>query len=381
MIQIIFCSFKRLFRNTTNMFWILIFPIILGTFFYIAFSNLGASESMSTIPVAVVLTDDYYGEALKQTVTQLSEGEDPFLDTTFCSEEEARKLLENGDVCGMILSGSQAKLSVSANTSADNIKQSILAAFVEEFNLRCDLLIDTMQKHPENAEKVISAFQNPHAFNEEVSLQKNPNVDTYTQYFYNLLAMACLYAAMAGVTVAVENQGNLSTLAARKTVSARKKSSMIIGELIAATIFEFVLNLIGFFYLSYILKVCVDAQLPYAILSLFTGVLTGVSLGFFFGTLGKKGKEEKDGLIFAVIMPLCFLSGLMVGNMRVLIDRVAPVVNRINPAALITDSFYCLSIFEGHARYTRNIVTLLLLSILFIGLGILKTRRSRYASI
>ena len=29
MIQIIFCSFKRLFRNTTNMFWILIFPIIL----------------------------------------------------------------------------------------------------------------------------------------------------------------------------------------------------------------------------------------------------------------------------------------------------------------------------------------------------------------
>ena len=116
-----------------------------------------------------------------------------------------------------------------------------------------------MQKHPENAEKVISAFQNPHAFNEEVSLQKNPNVDTYTQYFYNLLAMACLYAAMAGVTVAVENQGNLSTLAARKTVSARKKSSMIIGELIAATIFEFVLNLIGFFYLSYILKVGVDA--------------------------------------------------------------------------------------------------------------------------
>ena len=331
MIQIIFCSFKRLFRNTTNMFWILIFPIILGTFFYIAFSNLGASESMSTIPVAVVLTDDYYGEALKQTVTQLSEGEDPFLDTTFCSEEEARKLLENGDVCGMILSGSQAKLSVSANTSADNIKQSILAAFVEEFNLRCDLLIDTMQKHPENAEKVISAFQNPHAFNEEVSLQKNPNVDTYTQYFYNLLAMACLYAAMAGVTVAVENQGNLSTLAARKTVSARKKSSMIIGELIAATIFEFVLNLIGFFYLSYILKVGVDAQLPYAILSLFTGVLTGVSLGFFFGTLGKKGKEEKDGLIFAVIMPLCFLSGLMVGNMRVLID---PVLHRLSTVSI-----------------------------------------------
>lgn len=381
MIQIISVSFKRLFRNTTNMFWILIFPIVLGTFFYIAFSNLGASESMRTIPVAVILTDDYYGEALKQTVTQLSEGEEPFLEVTFCSREEALRLLEKGDVCGMIESGSHAKLSVSANTSTDNIRQSILAAFVEEFNLRCDLLIDIMQTHPEKAGDVIQSFQSPHTFNEEVALQKNPNVDTYTQYFYNLLAMACLYAAMAGVAVSVENQGNLSTLAARKTVSAMKKSHMIIGELIAAAFFEFILNLVGFFFLSYVLKAGVDAQLPYAVLALFCGVLTGVSLGFFLGTLGKKGKEEKTGLSFAVIMPLCFLSGLMVGNMRIIVDQFAPVINHINPAALIADSFYCLSIYEGHTRYTRNIVTLFLLSALFICLGILKTRRSRYASI
>ena len=47
----------------------------------------------------------------------------------------------------------------------------ILAAFVEEFNLRCDLLIDTMQKHPENAEKVIATFVDSLIDNEEYKIE------------------------------------------------------------------------------------------------------------------------------------------------------------------------------------------------------------------
>jgi hypothetical protein len=35
----------RLVRNKSNIFWILLFPIILGCLFKIAFSNLGNAES------------------------------------------------------------------------------------------------------------------------------------------------------------------------------------------------------------------------------------------------------------------------------------------------------------------------------------------------
>lgn len=379
--QIIIASWKQLFRNKFNMFWILLFPIALGTLFYIAFSNLGESEMVKTIPVAVVINNDEYGKALETTVLALSEGDDAFLDAKICTKAEALELLEAADVMGIIYSGSPATLSVSANMTTESLNQSILEAFVEEFNLRSSIMVDVMKKHPEKLPDLIAGMDVNRAYNDEVNLQKNPNVDTYTQYFYNQIAMACLYAAMAGVLVACNNQSNITTLAARKSVSAQKKYKLIVGELFAATTFEFTMNLVGFLYLAYVLKVGVDAQLPFALLALFVGVMAGVSIGFFFGTLGKKGKEEKNGLIFAVIMPMCFLSGLMIGSMRIIMDQVAPIVNKINPAALITDSFYCLSIFEGHTRYAQNLITLLAISVIFTALGIIKTRRVKYASI
>lgn len=379
--RLMLATWKRLCRNKFNLFWILAFPIILGTFFNIAFSNIGKSENMKAIAVAVICEDDEYGKLLKESATSLSEGDDPFLDATFCTEEKAMELLEEQEIVGIIHSGKQATLTISASMTPKKLYQSILQAFVEQFNLTSDMLLSVMKEHPENLPLVLSEMDAVHTFNEEVSLQKNPNVDTYTQYYYNQIAMACLYAAMAGVLVAVENQANLSTLAARKNISSTKKSVAIIAELIASTVFEFLMNLGGFIYLAYVLKVGVDTQLPYALLALFVGVWTGVSLGFLIGSIGKSGKDEKSGILFAITMPLCFLSGLMIGNMRIIIDRSAPIINKINPAALITDSFYCLSIYEGHTRYAQDLVSLLVLSLIFTGIGITLTRRTKYASI
>ena len=48
----------RLMRNKANLFWILVFPILLGCLFKIAFSNITASENFHTIPVAVVEGDN-----------------------------------------------------------------------------------------------------------------------------------------------------------------------------------------------------------------------------------------------------------------------------------------------------------------------------------
>ena len=74
MVNIIITTWKRLLRDKANTFWILCFPIILGTLFNVAFSNMAASEDMSAINVAVICEDDLYGEALKQSIETISEG-------------------------------------------------------------------------------------------------------------------------------------------------------------------------------------------------------------------------------------------------------------------------------------------------------------------
>ena len=47
-------SLKTLFKNKGLIFWTFLFPIILGTFFNLAFSNIENSEKLSIIDIVVV---------------------------------------------------------------------------------------------------------------------------------------------------------------------------------------------------------------------------------------------------------------------------------------------------------------------------------------
>ena len=58
---------KSLFREKETFFWIMIFPLILGTFFFMAFSKIAAStESFSTINVAVCMDDNDSNSMFKE---------------------------------------------------------------------------------------------------------------------------------------------------------------------------------------------------------------------------------------------------------------------------------------------------------------------------
>ena len=47
-------AFKTLFRDKMLIFWTFAFPIILGTFFNMAFSNIENSEKLDIISIAIV---------------------------------------------------------------------------------------------------------------------------------------------------------------------------------------------------------------------------------------------------------------------------------------------------------------------------------------
>ena len=52
-------SLKTLFRNKALIFWTFAFPIILGTFFNMAFSNIESSEKLDIINIAIIKNDDF----------------------------------------------------------------------------------------------------------------------------------------------------------------------------------------------------------------------------------------------------------------------------------------------------------------------------------
>ena len=371
----------RLMRNKANLFWILVFPIVLGCFFKIAFSNITASESFHTIPVAVVEGDNADATAFHTMIEQLSEdSEDAMLSATFCDDKKARTLLEKGKVDGIFYTTDTVELAVNSDLSDASINQSILQSLLTQYYLNRDLIVQILTTNPGNIESLVDSIGQSVDTRKEVSLTRN-NIDTYDQYFYNLIAMACLYTAMGGINLAINNSANLSSLAARKTIAPAKRAALIGTELLAIILFESLLNMVSFLFIVTVLGIHMTTHLGLALLTILISTTFSITFGMFLGCVGPKSEGGKTGLMFAVVMPLCFLSGLMMGTMRMVVEKYAPFVNRINPAALISDSFYALNNYDTLTRYTGNILTLLLMTALFLIISILVTRRKTYASL
>ena len=371
----------RLMRNKANLFWILVFPIVLGCFFKIAFSNITASESFHTIPVAVVEGDNADATAFHTMIEQLSgDSEDAMLSATFCDDKKARTLLEKGKVDGIFYTTDTVELAVNSDLSDASINQSILQSLLTQYYLNRDLIVQILTTNPGNIESLVDSIGQSVDTRKEVSLTRN-NIDTYDQYFYNLIAMACLYTAMGGINLAINNSANLSSLAARKTIAPAKRAALIGTELLAIILFESLLNMVSFLFIVTVLGIHMTTHLGLALLTILISTTFSITFGMFLGCVGPKSEGGKTGLMFAVVMPLCFLSGLMMGTMRMVVEKYAPFVNRINPAALISDSFYALNNYDTLIRYTSNILTLLLMTALFLIISILVTRRNTYASL
>lgn len=96
---------KILLRNKAMLFWSLIFPFVLGTFFQVALGNAGDAYKMEIIPVAIVDNQYYQGDKiLKEVISSLSEeNENQLFNTVYVTDAEAQELLDNEEVDGYIL--------------------------------------------------------------------------------------------------------------------------------------------------------------------------------------------------------------------------------------------------------------------------------------
>ncbi|MCI5874310.1 MAG: ABC transporter permease [Clostridiales bacterium] len=399
-------TFLSLIRDKSQVFWCFAFPLLLGTMFSFAFGGLGEDESFSAIPVAVVMEESADSDAtlpisdgIRSLFDGLSEpGENQFLEVTYATEEEARNLLSEKEIYGIIhvtvpdiadyinakskddLPDAPLCLTISAEMNSDPLFQSILGAFVEKFNMEYHAIADIAMTHPEQLPTVLAHMSEQVDYIVEESLGAE-TLDQSLTYFFNLIAMTCLYAAMSGSNIAIDNQANLSPLGARRSISPAHKLVTTLGDLTALLLFEFITVIVALFYFSGVLGVDFGTRFGYIALTALCGCLAGISLGFFVGSIGRFNKDTKFGILMAVVMISCFLSGLMMGNMRMIVENICPLVNRINPSALISDALYALVIYPSQERFFINIASLLAISAVFCLGGIALVRRKKYASV
>ncbi|MGN0612475.1 MAG: ABC transporter permease [Porcipelethomonas sp.] len=364
-------------REKSFIFWVLAFPIILATFFHLAFGSIYETDTLfNAVPAAIVETSE--NQPFKQTISQLTEGDDPMMKAEYTDEASALEKLENGDIEGIIYVGDEITLTVSH--SGSSIQQTVLREFLDRYRATEAVITDTAMNNPEKLEEVISAVTEEINCNENIPLT-NGDMDPYASFFYNLIAMAALFGSMTGLHVATGNQGNLSHIAARKCISPTNKLVSILSNLLASFIAQAFCVCVAITYIIFVLGENLGDKIPMIYLSGAVGSIAGITAGFFIGSVGRISEGAKIAIASSVSMLLCFLSGLMVGDMKMIVEEHAPIVNRISPAALISDMFYCLNVCNDYSRYIEKVISILIISALFTLGGFLMTRRKKYASL
>lgn len=365
-------------RNKELTFWALGFTIILGTLFYAAFGNVYENDDIfEAIPVAVV--ENVGDDGFRQLLSELSQGEDKMLALNNTDKEKAEEMLENGDVEAIITVDESIVLSV--NSTSDSISVSIIGSIVNEYNTKTSLFEEIAKTNPEKLPQAIEAMNvNIDKVLEEHKLTDAP-MNPYTDYFYNLIAMGILFGSTFGMAIAINSQGNLSAIAARKCVSPAKKSVSAVADILAAVTIVFACSVITILYVKYVLGVELGDRLGMYILTAFFGSIMSVSLGYAVGSVGSMGEKTKGAILLTITLLGGFLSGLMAHGMRQIVEANVPFINKVNPAAILTDAFFSLTVYPHYDRYIRSVIGMAVITVICAVAGIILTRRKKYASL
>lgn len=369
---------KMMFRNPTDIFWAVVFPVILGGLFYFMFGNIGNAQQFSEIPVGIVeiQEDKMFVEILMQVETE--DGISMFQTKTYKERSEAEKALEADEVQGVILlDGGEIELVIKESS----IRSSIIQTFVDQYLQNKKLIEDTAMTHPE---RVMGLVEN---LNGEVQIQmtdiplKGQDKDPYAQYFYALLAMACLIASSVGVQNGLAIQANLSPVGARRNVAPTKKMKQVLVDF-AATLCIYCVLMTGVLaILVFVYKQEFGSNVGLILLATWVGSFVGLASGTMFSVVLKGSKSTKEGMSVVFFMVSSFLGGLQWGDITYILEKNCPIVNRINPATLMVNAFKSLSVFGDYRKYAVNLITLLFIGAIFLVISIVKLRRCRYASV
>jgi ABC-2 type transport system permease protein len=370
--------FKCLLRDRQLIFWTLLYPLVLGTFFSLAFSNIGGSDAFTSIPIAVVNNAGYQTDLAFQSALNSVSGsgaeEEPLFAVTLASKQEADKQLEEGAVRGYIIVEDDVHVVVKES----GISQTIIKQFVDSYLQTGAAFTRIAQSNPAAAAGM--QYDSSASYVKEIAPGKT-EPETWVIYYYALISMASLFGGFWGIREIEDIQANLSARAARLNVAPLHKLKTLVYSFPAAIAIQFLSCLVLVIYLNFVLGVHFGDQLAFILIACLAGSITGVTFGAMIGAAVKGGDGIKTAVLLTVSLMLSFLSGLMVTDIKYTVVRAVPAMAYLNPANLISDAFYALYYYSSYEKFFENIGILLGFSAVFTLIVYLITRRQRYASL
>ena len=385
-------SIKTLSKNKVLIFWTFAFPIILGILFNMSFSNIEKDEMLQIFDIAVVDNNEFKAQEIyRETLKELSsdDNENKLFNIKYVTEDEADLLLDNLDIKGYIVfKNNEPQVVIKENGTYQTLIKFVITEIGQNQTIIEDLSKKSIEEEISNGnysvdtEKIINDILNK-IKNEQINLKNisKSNLHYMQIEYYTLIAMACMYGGMLGLTAINNCLANMSNKGKRISVSPNRKCIIVLSSALGA----YMVSLVGLALLIIFLKLGLKADfgnnITLVILLSAVGNLAGISLGVLIASIFKVSEGAKTGIVIAITMFLSVLSGMMGVTLKYVIDKNIPIINLVNPNNLITDGFYSLYYFDTLDRYFRDVRYLLIFIGICLVISFISLRREKYDSI
>lgn len=374
-------SLKSLIKNKGLLFWTFLFPLLMATLFNMAFGNWVESEKFESIDIAII-KNSYYedNEVAKRVFESISSGEDRVFNITYVSDDVALKLLNDDKITGYIkYYDGGSDITVKSNGVSATIIKSVVDE-IDTYNVMFNDLVEKELTSSFDIDKAvteaINRIENIQVKTKDVSVKK---LDIAVIEYYSLLSMTCLYGGFIALTCISNSLASISSRGKRVEVAPTKKSVIILSSLLSS----FIVQMIGVLLLLAYLKL-IGVNLYANVLGLMVvtvlGVLAGIALGLLISVVNNKNEGVKFGIVIAVSMACSVLAGLTGVSLKYVVDSNFPIINKINPAAMITDGLYALY-YEDISRFNYNMISLIIFIVVLVFISVVSLRRKKYDSI
>ena len=137
-------SLKVLLKNKILLFWTLAFPLIIGIFFNMAFSDVEKNEKLDIIDIAIIENKSWSEDIIfKNAFESLSDdkNKERMFNITYTDKKNVEKLLEEEKITGYI----EKDKNVNNLLKHSDINETILKYVIEEINSNKEI-IETLSK-------------------------------------------------------------------------------------------------------------------------------------------------------------------------------------------------------------------------------------------
>ncbi|WP_027430109.1 ABC transporter permease [Lachnospira multipara] len=379
-LRIFFYKIKQLIRMRWLVGWNFLFPLVLASAFYLGFGNMIKDDPnrLDTIEVAYVAGDGINSNFLSviEELSKETKDHGKILEvTSFDSLEAASDALNKKDIEGIYY---QHDDNIEIIVTENGLISTSLSQIVKSYQNYQASFEKILSEKPEEIDTLIASINSNMSFLKKYDFKSG--VSQYMQFFYALLAMSSLFSSWVSTAMMTSLCANLSECGKRFELAPGHKLKAIFAGILAGTLLQTLSNTVVICYVEYCLGLHWGSPIYMVIAITSLASALGISVGTLIGSIFKN-ELALSMVPLAFTMTCSFFSGLMMGGIQQIIQNFCPILNKINPATVFTDSLYQLACYGKTSAYYQDLGIMVLMIAICLIISVLILRRRNYDSI